>query len=51
MSNHILIIEDDAAIAEVLRLNLECADYTVTAFDNALPCCRSFRNTESPSSA
>ena len=36
MSNHILIIEDDAAIAEVLRLNLECADYTVTAFDNGL---------------
>lgn len=36
MSNHILIIEDDAAIAEVLRLNLECADYHVTAFDNGL---------------
>lgn len=36
MSNHILIIEDDAAIAQVLRLNLECADYTVTAFDNGL---------------
>lgn len=36
MSNQILIIEDDAAIAEVLRLNLECADYTVTAFDNGL---------------
>lgn len=36
MSNKILIIEDDAAIAEVLRLNLECADYTVTAFDNGL---------------
>ena len=36
MSNRILIIEDDAAIAEVLRLNLECADYTVTAFDNGL---------------
>ena len=36
MSNHILIIEDDTAIAEVLRLNLECADYTVTAFDNGL---------------
>ena len=78
MSNHILIIEDDAAIAQVLRLNLECADYTVTAFDNGLAawnalaadhdydlalldmmlpgvdgftCCRSFRNTESPSSA
>lgn len=32
MSNQILIIEDDAAIAEVLRLNLECADYTVTGF-------------------
>ena len=79
MSNHILIIEDDTAIAQVLRLNLECADYTVTAFDNGLAawnalasrprlrscaaghdaarggrlyaCCRSFRNTESPSSA
>ena len=36
MSNHILIIEDDAAIAQVLRLNLECADYTVTVFDNGL---------------
>lgn len=36
MSNRILIIEDDAAIAEVLRLNLECADYHVTAFDNGL---------------
>ena len=36
MSNKILIIEDDTAIAEVLRLNLECADYTVTAFDNGL---------------
>ena len=36
MSNKILIIEDDAAIAQVLRLNLECADYTVTAFDNGL---------------
>ena len=36
MSNHILIIEDDAAIAQVLRLNLECADYTVTAFGNGL---------------
>ena len=36
MGNRILIIEDDTAIAEVLRLNLECADYTVTAFDNGL---------------
>lgn len=36
MSNKILIIEDDTAIAEVLRLNLECADYTVTALDNGL---------------
>ena len=36
MSNRILIIEDDTAIAQVLRLNLECADYTVTAFDNGL---------------
>ena len=26
MSNRILIIEDDTAIAQVLRLNLECAD-------------------------
>ena len=37
MSNHILIIEDDAAIAQVLRLNLECADYTVTPLITALP--------------
>ena len=37
MSNKILIIEDDTAIAEVLRLNLECADYTVTALITALP--------------
>ena len=39
MSNHILIIEDDAAIAQVLRLNLECADYNVTGFDNGLSAC------------
>lgn len=32
MSNHILIIEDDTAIAQVLRLNLECADYTRDRF-------------------
>lgn len=36
MENRILIIEDDEAIAQALRLNLECADYEVTAFDNGL---------------
>lgn len=36
MGNRILIIEDDAAISQVLKLNLECADYLVTAFDNGL---------------
>ena len=36
MSNKILIIEDDAAIAEAVRLNLECADYSVTVIDNGL---------------
>ena len=36
MGNRILMIEDDAAIAEAVKLNLECADYTVTAFDNGL---------------
>lgn len=34
MGNRILIIEDDAAIAQTVRLNLECADYEVTSFDN-----------------
>lgn len=36
MENRILIIEDDAAIAQTLKLNLECAGYTVTSFDNGL---------------
>lgn len=36
MGNKILVIEDDAAIAEAVKLNLECADYSVTAFDNGL---------------
>ena len=34
MGNKILIIEDDRAIAEAIRLNLECADYAVTIFDD-----------------
>lgn len=34
MGNKILIIEDDQAIAEAIRLNLECADYAVTIFDD-----------------
>lgn len=34
MANHILIVEDDSAIAQSLRLNLECSGYTVTVFDN-----------------
>ena len=36
MANRILVIEDDAAIAQTLKLNLECAGYAVTAFDNGL---------------
>lgn len=36
MGNRILIIEDDTAISQVLQLNLECADYIVTTFDNGL---------------
>ena len=36
MGNRILIIEDDAAIAEAVRLNLECVDYSVTVIDNGL---------------
>ena len=36
MGNRILVIEDDTAIAQALRLNLECADYSVTTFDNGL---------------
>ena len=34
MGNKILFIEDDRAIAEAIRLNLECADYAVTIFDD-----------------
>lgn len=34
MGNRIVIIEDDAAIAQAVQLNLECAEYEVTAFDN-----------------
>ena len=29
-----MIIEDDAAIAQAVQLNLECAEYEVTVFDN-----------------
>lgn len=36
MGNRILIVEDDAAIVQSLRLNLECSGYTVTSFDNGL---------------
>lgn len=36
MGNRILIVEDDAAIVQTLRLNLECSGYTVTSFDNGL---------------
>ena len=36
MGHRILIIEDDTAISQVLQLNLECADYTVTTLDNGL---------------
>lgn len=36
MENRILIIEDDAAIAQTLKWNLECAGYAVTSFDNGL---------------
>lgn len=36
MGNRILMIEDDVAIAEAVKLNLECADYAVTVFDNGL---------------
>lgn len=36
MHNKILVIEDDLAIAEAIKLNLECADYDVTTFNNGL---------------
>lgn len=36
MKNRILVIEDDAAITQTLTLNLECAGYAVTSFDNGL---------------
>lgn len=36
MSNHILMVEDDAAIAQSLRLNLECSGYAVTSFGDGL---------------
>ena len=36
MGNRIVMIEDDAAIAQAVRLNLECADYAVTVFDNGM---------------
>lgn len=39
MGNRILLIEDDYAIAQTLKLNLECAEYDVTAFDNGLAAC------------
>ncbi len=34
MGNRIVIIEDDAAIAQSLTLNLTCTGYDVTVFDN-----------------
>lgn len=34
MGNRIVMIEDDAAIAQAVQLNLECAEYEVTVFDN-----------------
>lgn len=36
MGNKILIVEDDSAIAQALKLNLERSDYCVTTFDNGL---------------
>ena len=36
MGNRVLLIEDDGAIAQAVRLNLECAEYRVTVFDNGL---------------
>ena len=36
MGNRVLMIEDDAAIAEAVKLNLECAGYAVAVFDNGL---------------
>ena len=36
MANKILMIEDDAAIAQAVKLNLECADYQVVVYDNGL---------------
>jgi len=36
MGNRILIVEDDAAIVQTLKLNLECSGYAVTPFDNGL---------------
>ena len=46
MGNRILLIEDDAAIAQTLKLNLECADYNVTGFDNGLSSCDTGRDGE-----
>ena len=43
MGNRILLIEDDAPIAQTLKLNLECADYDVTVFDNGLAACNALR--------
>lgn len=34
MENRILVVEDDGAITQTLKLNLECAGYDVTTFDN-----------------
>ena len=36
MRNRILVIEDDIAITQALKLNLECAGYDVTSFENGL---------------
>ena len=45
MGNRILLIEDDYAIAQTLKLNLECAEYEVTAFDNGLAACNALGKT------
>ena len=36
MGNRVLMIEDDGAIAQAVKLNLECAEYRVTVFGNGL---------------
>ena len=41
MENRILVIEDDEAIAQTLKLNLEYTGYTVTVFGNGRSVCDS----------